>query len=333
MENRNARRKATAKYNLLELADELGYTVKKIGRLHFTLVEHDSVRININQNTFFQYSIGRGGDAVAFLMQFGVDIDPRFKSLDYAIRYLERKLRITPEKAKVLPVEKKTREYIPLELPKRDAKNDRVITYLTDTRKINRHIVDYFIENNMLYQENDRFKNCVFVSYHNDKPIFASKRSSHPSLRFVMEFEGNNYDRCFFIGNRKSDTLVVTESIIDMMSIMSLGDHVLEKNNFLSLNSVTKTEAVFTHLKENTSIRNVSLFLDADKAGRLAAKKITSRLDNEFMEVNVKVFYPYYGIKDWNDYLVAKSNGVLKDIASVHAKNEVTFENDDISLE
>ena len=71
-----ARRNAVRGYPISQLAEEYGMTlVKKRGRRPIlSTVEHDSIVIYEDDNTYHRYSNGNGGDAVAFMMEFsGID--------------------------------------------------------------------------------------------------------------------------------------------------------------------------------------------------------------------------------------------------------------------
>ena len=68
--DKKERREAVKTFDLVKLAEMFDYTPIPVGRHYFTLKEHDSVRINIVKNTFVQYSTGKGGDPVSFLMTF-----------------------------------------------------------------------------------------------------------------------------------------------------------------------------------------------------------------------------------------------------------------------
>ena len=160
------RRKAVSDYCLVSLADQMGFTTKRVGRKYYTIAEHDSVRINTEKNTYVQYSSGKFGDPVSFLMDFCTDQNTRFKSLNYCIAYLENRY---PKNKVHLPKEQDFEPFMRsagitvLELPEKASNQNRIHEYLEEHRKISGEVVDYFIENNYLYQ--DKRNNCVFVSY------------------------------------------------------------------------------------------------------------------------------------------------------------------------
>ena len=79
------RRSYVSEYDLVCLAEDLGLTPIRVGRKYFTLLEHDSVRINTFSNTFKRYSNGVWGDALSFVMEFGQERSNKFKSVNYSL--------------------------------------------------------------------------------------------------------------------------------------------------------------------------------------------------------------------------------------------------------
>ena len=192
-------------------------------------------------------------------------------------------------------IEKQKRK---LYLPRKDINNKKIYYYLYE-RGIHLDIIDYFIDHGYLYQEAVQH-NLIFVSYKDNKPVFVSKRGSVKNNRYMREQSGNDYDHCFYISHNASQ-LIVTESIIDMMSIMTL-TYNFKNYDYLSLNSVSHYRALFYHL-DHQSIERVLLRLDNDQAGRQTVHKITQLLNKNYPHIKIDVAYPYRH-KDWNDYLV-----------------------------
>lgn len=298
----NERREKVKSYSLIKLAEELGFTVVPIGK-YFTLVEHDSVRINPYKNTFKRYSNSVGGDSVAFLMEFATERSNRFKSVNYCIYWLEKKLNIE-NTVEVKNTPKK--EKVPFVLPDADENNRRIYAYLTKTRKIYPEIVQLFLDRNIVYQEKQH-KNCVFVGYdENKKPVYATERGSLPNRRFMHEIEGSSDEYGVLFENEGAKVLVITESVPDMMAFMCINykNHLHEKYNFLSINSIYKKNSIFCYLKKHPEIEDVIIGLDNDKFGREEKDKIVERLKKEFKKISTLVVYPTQ--KDWNDDLIQK---------------------------
>lgn len=196
---------------------------------------------------------------------------------------------ITPEASVEKPKE--------LILPPKNSDMRKVFAYLTKSRFINQEIVQDFVTQHMLYQ--DLKGNCVFVSYDNDIPVFGCLRGTNTYKRFLGDLPGCNYQKGFFI-NGKGSELIVTESVIDAMSIMSiLKEKGLDYKNhsFLSLSGVDKNNALKFHLDHNKKFQSVLLALDNDSAG----KKISKLIIKEFADrKDLCITEHYPSSKDWN---------------------------------
>ena len=297
------RRKAVSVYDLVKLSEDLGMTPIPVGRNYYTLKEFDSVRIRVSDNTFHRYSNGIGGDPVSFLMEFGVGRSNKFKSLDYCLMWLEKKLNIDNT---FKPSELKKYEKKELVLPEKDENYKRVYAYLLKTRCISKEIVNAFVKRKMIYQEKIH-KNLVFVGYdEKQKPVYAMQRGTIPNKKFMMEMQGNNYDYGIAFSNNEADTLFITEAAIDMMSLMSLyvDKDFHNKHSFLAMCGVEKDECIYKYLQAHPKIQEVVLALDNDEAGKTATKKIIETLNVKHKNIKHMVITPT--LKDWNEDLIQK---------------------------
>lgn len=340
-----ARRNAVQGYPISQLAEEYGMTlVKKRGRRPIlSTVEHDSIVIYEDDNTYHRYSNGNGGDAVAFMMEFsGIDESNLNKhdQVNECIRILEQRLKINPELA-VQQVRYK-REKPKFVMPEKADTDRKVRDYLCRTRGIEEKIVDRWIDEGLLFQEAGRYGNCVFVSRdENGNPVYGVKRSADPVRKFVVDVEGSDYSRGFFIPGKLDDYardvdnfakengfLFVTEAVIDLMSLQSLylrkRDHELRqageldcketdyKNRFLnshwySLNGCRKYDGLLNTIASHKGIKDIFLALDNDEAGRNASKAIKEEIQKRFpgRKIDVSIRVPPTEGRDWNDELKA----------------------------
>ena len=280
-------------YSILSLVEDLGFTLVYESTNYYHLEEHDSLKIRVNINRFYWYSKGFGGDTITLCRTLGLEKNPEFHSFIYTILYLEMRMYKNPQH-EFKRIERRKRKLV---LPRKDINNKKVY-YLYD-RGISLNIIDYFIDHGYLYQEAVHH-NLVFVSYKDSKPIFISKRGTMKNNRYMRDLAGNDYEHCFYISHDSSQ-LIVTESIIDMMSLMTLTDD-FNNYDYLSLNSVSHYRALFYHL-EHQPIERVLLRLDNDQAGRHAVHTIIDILNKKYPHIKIDVAYPYRH-KDWNDYLV-----------------------------
>ena len=325
-----ARRKAVRGYPISQLAEEYGMTlVKKRGRRPIlSTVEHDSIVIYEDDNTYHRYSNGNGGDAVAFMMEFsGIDESDLNKhdQVNECIRILEQRLKINPELA-VQQVNYK-RVKPKFVMPEKADTNRKVRDYLCRTRGIEERIVDKWIDEGLLFQEAGRYGNCVFVSRdENGKPVYGVKRSADPARKFVVDVEGSDYRQGFFIKGEadmysfkkcnnpderiEHPILFVTEAVIDLMSLQSLylrrRDYELRQqgkldcepedyenrflnSNWYSLNGCRKYDGLLNTIASHKGIKDVFLALDNDEAGRNASKAIKEEIQKRFPDRKIDV--------------------------------------------
>lgn len=340
-----ARRNAVRGYPISQLAEEYGMTlVKKRGRRPIlSTVEHDSIVIYEDDNTYHRYSNGNGGDAVAFMMEFsGIDESNLNKhdQVNECIRILEQRLKINPELA-VQQVRYK-REKPKFVMPEKADTTRKVRDYLCRTRGIEERIVDKWIHEGLLFQEAGRYGNCVFVSRDNNgKPVYGVKRSADPERKFVVDVEGSDYSQGFFIKGKldyytkvsdnfasEHSSLFVTEAVIDLMSLQSLylrrRDYELRQqgkldcnpedyenrflnSNWYSLNGCRKYDGLLNTIASHKGIKDIFLALDNDEAGRNASKAIKEEIQKRFPDrkIDVSIRVPPTEGRDWNDELKA----------------------------
>lgn len=340
-----ARRNAVQGYPISQLAEEYGMTlVKKRGRRPIlSTVEHDSIVIYEDDNTYHRYSNGNGGDAVAFMMEFsGIDESDLNKhdQVNECIRILEQRLKINPELA-IQQVRYK-REKPKFVMPEKADTDRKVRNYLCRTRGIEEKIVDRWIDEGLLFQEAGRYGNCVFVSRdENGNPVYGVKRSADPKRKFVVDVEGSDYSQGFFIKGKldyytkvsdnfasEHSSLFVTEAVIDLMSLQSLylrrRDYELRQqgkldcdpedyenrflnSNWYSLNGCRKYDGLLNTIASHKGIKDIFLALDNDEAGRNASKAIKEEIQKRFPDrkIDVSIRVPPTEGRDWNDELKA----------------------------
>lgn len=298
-----------ANVSILTIASEIGFTVRRVGAKYYTLKEHDSVRIDPSSNCYWQNSVGtgvgraEGGSVIDFLQNF--------TGKDYASIVMELSGRVNIDSQQVNrdyeKISQQTeipREVEEMILPTRASNMRRVYAYLINTRGIDPDIVQNFVDRRMLYQD-DR-GNCVFVSRDNENtPIFACRRGTNTEIRFVGDVANSNYSKGFYIDNH-ANKLIVTESVIDAMSVMDIikskgMDY--HKYNYLPLAGAAKFECVINQLKEHPS-EKVFLALDNDEAGIENMGRIEKLIKQEMpdfdIENGIEECLPEY-TKDWNE--------------------------------
>ena len=195
-------------------------------------------------------------------------------------------------------------------MPKAYKNNDRVVEYLR-MRKISDFIIDYCIDNNLLYESAD-YHNAVFVGYDRDGVArYAALRGTwkHMANSFKGEVAGSDKRFSFSVpAIKKSDKLIVTESAIDALSVATLrgnigGVHYLSVGGvYVPTTSREKLpKALVQYLDDHKEIKDIELCLDNDEVGDLASRFIGNKLLDEGYKV--ASLLPEYK-KDYNEYLL-----------------------------
>lgn len=281
------------KISITECARQVGFTPVKIGS-YYTLKEHDSVRIDPRKNIFFRNSTGDRGTVIDFVMAFkGV-------SCGEAIKLLCDEIELPKVYKEQNSVPQKKKELI---LPAKARNMKNVFAYLVKTRCINQKIVQEMVDRDMLYQ--DERNNCVFVSRNeNGKSVFATVRGTNTDKKWVGDVSGCDYSHSFFIDNC-SRNLIVTESVIDAMSMMDIKEQKGENHqeyNYLSVSGLGKSrEALGYHLGK-TLYDIVFLAFDNDDKGREIAKEMKKHIESINQDISVSMLIPE-AAKDWNEEL------------------------------
>jgi len=301
---------------ITDLAEKVGFKVTRKGQ-YYSLREHDSVRIDPVKNCFWRNSTfssghkGGSGSSIDFMMEFCGATDYKAAMRQLAQLYgidgnnLDKHTAFI-QKAPQTPSRGINERFSEgLVLPQAADDNECVKRYLKG-RGIADDVIDYFLEKKMLYQ--DIRKNCVFVSPAKD---FGCMRGTNLEKRFVRDCNGNNYESCFFF--KHSDEvkkIVVTESVIDLMSIMtcfSIKGISLEGYAFLAIAGTSKIHSLFNHLKANTEVEQIYLCLDNDKPGIGADDRAMEGLKEIHYEGKVSIVKPPDNTcKDWNDYITRR---------------------------
>lgn len=288
--------------DLIAVASSLGYTPVKIGN-YYTLKEMDSIRI-YNRNSWCRFSRRYekgecGGSQIDFLRVFGkMDVkEAVFWLLDFAGYF--RKADIYDNAR--MSISNNTGPKKKFCLPRQADDNAYLYSYLMNDRAIDRDIISYFINQNLIY-ESMPCHNIVFKG--NDK--YGNTRAA--SMRGVFDRYGRHF-KCdvsgsdkrygFNISNDSCTKLVVFEAAIDLMSYIDIyGDF---GSNMLSLGMLAD-EPIKTFMDEHPQISNIRFCLDNDIWGRKATEKFLKKYYQ--LGYEVEDFPPPQGVKDYNEWLV-----------------------------
>lgn len=267
----------------------------KVSSNVYTTRTHDSLKISNGLWMWWSRGIG-GRSALDYLIKV------QGLSLYEAVnRILGRSYDVPINNIKQEKIEQKE-----FELPERADNNDKIIAYLS-RRGISKTVIDYCIENGMIYQSRER-NNVVFVGYDNEQqPKYAAVRGTGKS-RFIGDVGGSDKAFSFRLYNNDSDTLHVFEGAIDLLSYATF----LQQQGFdfrsqslVSLSGVSNGDlqkipvAIKSFLDSHKEIKKINLHLDNDKAGRIASSSLTKLLSPKY---EAKSSFVPVG-KDVNDYL------------------------------
>lgn len=267
----------------------------------YTTRTHDSLKISNGKWCWWSRDIG-GRSALDYLIKV------RGMTFPEAVIQIDGQAAIKP----LVPCKVQiSAEPMKLLLPEKNENNAFVIAYLK-RRGIHRDIIDYCIQSNRLY-ESRNYHNAVFIGFDRHGTQKYGMLRGTCNRRYMGEANGSDKHYSFSIpASDKCTKLHLFESAIDLLSYCTL---VLfygkdwRQENYLSLAGVYKPKqnteestlpaALLQFLKDHPHIEGISLHLDNDAAGRLAAEAIHNTLCNTYTVFDE----PPKNGKDYNDYL------------------------------
>ena len=276
----------------------------KNGRNDFKIRSYDS--FHISNGLWCWWAKGMGGRSA-------LDYFIKVKGWNFmdAAWYLKELI----DKKQPVHARQEIRKYDRLILPKKNEDNLKVIDYLVKERCIDRQIVDYCIQHFLLY-ECAKDHSAVFIGYDHDQiPRYACKRATNAEWK--MDVAGSDKRYSFSITNKKSPSLHLFESAIDLLSYMTLlKRHNIDylSGNYLSISGATligksiETSAIPIALENfianHQEIEQLFLHLDNDQAGKQTTQKIIFHLEDRY---DIYDEPPPAKYKDYNEYLINKT--------------------------
>ncbi|MHB8125387.1 MAG: DUF3991 domain-containing protein [Desulfitobacteriaceae bacterium] len=154
-------------------------------------------------------------------------------------------------------------------LPDKAANFKRAYWYLVSIRGIAPEVVSLLMNERKIYQE-AKYGNCVFVGYDREKsPKYCSMRAARTESNFKQDKENSDKSYPFYVEG-KNDTVIVSESPIDLMSHATLAKmHGLDwkQDHRLSL-GCTWDGALERYMKDHPEIKKNVFVLDNDYNAR-----------------------------------------------------------------
>lgn len=286
--------------------------LRKISRNKYGSKTYSSLTMTNGYWMYWAKRIG-GKSALDFL------VDVRGLSFNDATNLIYNKINSsTPH-----TIKQEKRIYTQLNLPPKNDNNDRILNYLCNERGLAKNIVNYYIQNNQVY-ECLYDHSVVFVNYdETETPKYACKRSIKG--RDMIDVGGSNKRYCFSYNYENSKTLNIFECAIDLISyqtLLQLSGKTWYLSNYLSLGGVyKKTEgkeyimpvALEQFLKHH-DINTIIIHFDHDEVGRGAAIAVKELLEVAGYEVIDHVPPPNCDINDMLKIALSKNQQCKKAI-------------------
>lgn len=253
--------------------------IKEGNQLRF--IDNKSICIKRGYSGFMDFATGEHGNTIDFLTNhLGYTFKDAITELTLATGY-------TPE---IAPHKEPERDRTITE-PEHNTNNNRVYAYLCKTRGIDRDIIKYLIDNNLLYETAD-YHNICFMSYARDCTEIHGTLTERPYKKIQRKSPSAFWG---FIPPRATapiEKAYITESAIDAISLYQI----LRDNSALFVSIAgAYNQAPIDRVKSR--VRTV-VCCDNDKAGRDAIKR------------NPDCSYVTPKNKDWNEDLLVTSSSL-----------------------
>lgn len=260
--------------NIIAYAKSRGFDVKKISTRAYKISGYGGLYINADGHKWNCFSKGTGGGTIQFVMEM------ENKSWVESIKQL---LGISYDELPFIPPAPKDIEIKGvLVLPEKNDTYKHVFAYLIKTRKLDKDVVSQFVKDKKIYE--DTYNNCVFVGYDEDSnPKFASVRGTNINKKFRRDIENSDKGYPFCV-NGKSDTILIFEAPIDLMSYMTLLKMygISEFNHHMISMGGTSYIPIEKYLERYPVITNITLCLDSDDEGHFFSQKIREKFGDDY---------------------------------------------------
>ena len=306
---------------LTYISDFEAYDLRKCGN-SYMLKSHDSLKLSNGKWMWHSRGIG-GKTALDFLIKV------RGFSFIEAVQILIEKYKISSktdekinkeiqknihcEAKKISQSERNFNEKAVknFTLPKKNYNSFLIKKYLIG-RKIDEEIIDFCIDNDLIY-EDELHHNVVFIGFNEEgKPAHASYRST--VKRVLGDVSGSDKRYAFRIKMSDKKSVHVFEAAIDLLSyttLIKMSGKDFRKENYLSLDGISGTgtdenamlhPALKKYLEMFPETEKIYLHLDNDKAGRHTTENIKFLLKDTRTVIDSP---PPCG-KDVNDFLLSE---------------------------
>ena len=317
----NEERTKALNVSLTFLASSLGFTPIRIGN-YFSLKEMDSLRI-YDDKTWYRWSgkgERKGGTQIDFMLEFG-----NCNSVPEAIKIINGN-KIDNITINHVSDYKQLKEK-DMVLPKKNTDYKRLYAYLIKTRKISVEVVNYFVKNHLIYEE-ESHHNIVFLGKDPEGKIkYAGLRGTADlyGKKFKGDVYGNDKNYGVNLVNKECDEIKVFESVIDLMSYMDITKDYTSNKIVLGM---VEDNPLEQFLKDYAHISKICFCLDNDDAGNNHVEVYKTK----YKEYDVSIEIPSYG-KDWNESLIFLKENVKVKGCDSSIKGQKEAENNELVAE
>ncbi len=319
--------------SLYELAKRFSYELEDKGKV-WHCKKTGGLQLFKNSNKYYNFQTGERGGAIDFYMkETGYSFQNAVEELLSNSNYIGANVNSSNNNTEYKKEEIKQKELI---LPEKNDNYKRVYAYLIKTRGIDQKILSKCMNEKKIYQ--DVKGNCVFIGYdENNEPKYCSKRGTNDSKPYKRDESGS--DKSYpFVMQGNSDTLIVCESPIDVLSHATLTkmynkDINAWKNDTRISLGCTSDKALERYLKDNKNINKIIFALDNDYLakdkdgnyrnwGQLSAEKYVRK----YKGLGYKTIIHKPMLNDFNEDLKVVRDGFnyneLESIRILNLKNE-----------
>ena len=256
--------KAAKQKAILDVAESLGYSFRRLSGHIYEHPEHDSFRIFADTNTFKWFSRDIQGDVIDFVqLVAGVT----FKE---AVSYLKTG---DFEQAKLIE-----ETYQPFQYYLHEEPFKKALFYLKDIRGLSDQTINTFGRQGLLAQATYQADSVlVFKSYNHNGTLQATslqglvkneERYKRGYLKKIMKGSHGHVGISFDIGKPKR--LIFCESVIDMMSYYQIHQKQLSDVRLISMEGLKLSVIAYQTLRLAAEEQGKLAFLDTVKPSRLS---------------------------------------------------------------
>lgn len=240
-----------------------------------------SFKVSKSKNKWYDFGIGKGGntiDLIVRLKNYSVKETLLFLSASTNNSFSFQQHQNNDESKTSYSIKKV-----------KSLDNPALLNYL-EIRKINLIVAKKYCQE-VYYKINN--KSYFAIAFENDLGGFEIRNKY---------FKGGLKSKATTHLKNESNVLLVFEGFIDFLSLLTLNEEKFQKFDHLILNSLSFVDS---KLKLLTNYKEIELYLDNDKAGKKASKKIQKKFN-----FSKDKSQSYSGYKDLNEFLKDKDKKV-----------------------